>query len=164
MSKPIEHIVQLTNQQRTSLRAIVQRGKESARKITRARILLKADRQLPHLDIASVLEVAPSTVWRICKLFHEHGLDAALAHKKPKAKKPTRLDGRAEAKLLQLACSTPPEGKSRWTLKLLGERLIQLELVPHVVPETIRKVLKKTNLNLTWLNRGVSRKNKKGPS
>lgn len=164
MSKPIEHIVQLTDQQRTTLRALVRRGKESARKITRARLLLKADQQLPHIDIAASLEVAPSTVWRLCKLFHQHGLDAALAHKKPKAKKPTRLDGRAEAKLLQLACSTPPEGTSRWTLKLLAERLVQLQLVPHVAPETIRKTLKKTNLNLTWLNRGASRKNKKGPS
>lgn len=149
MSKPIEHPVRLTNKQRESLRALVHRGKESTRKITRARILLKADQETSRSEIARALEVDPSTVWRICRLFHEEGLESALAHKKPKTKKPRRLDGRAEAKLIQLACSAPPEGKSRWTLQLLGEQLVQLQVVPHIVPETVRKALKKMNLSLT---------------
>jgi transposase len=150
MSRPIAYPVTLTDEQRERLRQLVRRGSSAARTITRGRILLLMDQGVAPAQIGSMLDIGGSTIWRVCKRFSEEGLEIALAHKPPRVKKPRRLDGRAEARLIQLACSPPPDGRDRWTLQLLADRLIELKVVPHVVPETIRKTLKKTNSPLIW--------------
>jgi len=135
----------LTDDQRDDLRGLIGRGKAPARKLTHARVLLKADQGLPDTAIAAALDIHPTTVWRVRRRFAEEGFASALAHKHPTRLKPPRLDGRAEAHLIALACSTPPAGRARWTLRLLADKLVELNLVPGVAPETVRRALKKTN-------------------
>jgi hypothetical protein len=143
--------VTLTADERKSLQALIAAGKASAQKLTHARILLKADAAdggpaWTDVRIAEAVEVNPSTVERVRERFVELGLEAALVRKKQA--RPSReplLDGRAEARLVTLACSKPPQGRARWTLRLLADRLVELEIVKAVSIETVRRVLKKTN-------------------
>jgi transposase len=135
--------IHLTDEQRIKLHRLLRAGKASTQKLTHARILLKAEQGHRNADIAQMLEVSDSTVWRVRKRFVEHGLQAALEHKPPCKTRGRRLDGRAEAHLIALACGEPPAGRSRWTLELLADRLVQLQIVPQVCPETVRKTLKK---------------------
>jgi transposase len=118
-----------------------------------ARILLKADvssgRPASNDDeIAQGLEVGRATVERVRKEFVEEGLDAALERRKPRRQYGLTLDGDGEAHLIALACQKPPEGRSRWTLRLLADRMVQLEYVEQVCYQTVRRTLKKTNLSL----------------
>ena len=146
-----KYIVTLTDDERQSLSALVSSGKAAAKRITHARILLKADAAdggpaWRDADIALALDVNVSTVERVRERFVERGLEAALA-RKPQAR-PSRLpvfDGDAEARLIVLACSRPPEGRARWTLRLLADRLVELEVVESVSHETVRQTLKKTS-------------------
>jgi transposase len=143
--------VTLTAEEREALQALIAAGKAAAQKLTHARILLKADAApdgpaWPDARIAEAVEVNVTTVERVRERFVEQGLDAALV-RKPQAR-PSRertLDGAAEARLIALACSDPPAGRARWTLRLLADRLVELEIVDTVSPETVRQVLKKTN-------------------
>jgi hypothetical protein len=144
-----KHPITLTDEERASLRRLIGSGIAPARTLTRARVLLKADQGLGDAAIANALEISVPTAWRIRGRFLAEGLDSALAHKHPVHLKPPRLDGRAEAHLVTLACSTPPEGRARWSLRLLADALIELDLVPHISPETVRKTLKKTPLRRT---------------
>ncbi len=89
------------------------------------------------------------TAWRIRRRFLAEGLDSALAHKHPVQLKPPRLDGRAEAHRITLACSTPPDGHARWSLRLLADALVEADVVPSISPETVRKTLKKPSLPRT---------------
>jgi len=147
------HIVSLTEEQRASLKALISSGKAAARTLTRARILLKADTARedggwsdPHIEAA--LETSRPTVERVRRRFTQGGLDAAL-YSRPRLTVPERrLDGVKEAHLIALACSTPPEGQKRWTLRLLASGLIEREIVDTVSHETVRKTLKKTNSSL----------------
>jgi len=100
--------------------------------------------------IVAALEVSRPTVERVRRRFAENGLEAALHHRRPSATKPRKLDGRQEAELLTLACSQPPQGHQRWTLRLLTDRLIELEVVDHLAPETVRQVLLQNELK-PWL-------------
>lgn len=144
------YVVTLEKDERGLLRGLISAGKASALKLTRARILLKADasRAGPAWSderIAEALDVGLSTVSRVRQRFVERGLEAAL-ERKPQ-ERPSRLpllDGRAEAKLVALACSAPPEGRTAWTLRLLADRLVELEVVDTVSYETVRQTLKKT--------------------
>lgn len=136
--------VTLSEAEREQLKRIVRSGVASARKLCRARILLKADEGMAYGEMAKLLEVNAATVTRVCQRYIAGGLDA-LEHRKPSGTKPRRLDGRAEATLIQLACSDAPEGRSRWTLSLLAERLVELGVIESVSRETLRKTLKKTN-------------------
>jgi transposase len=145
-----KYIVTLTQEERRVLREMVSRGKAAARKLMHARILLKADvgEGAPALDdaaIAQEVEAGRATVERVRKEFVEEGLDAALERRKPRRQYRRKLDGDGEAHLLALACSRAPEGRGRWTLRLLADRMVALEHVEAVSYETVHRVLKKTN-------------------
>ena len=148
-----KYIVTLTEEERRMLREMLSRGKSAARKLMHARVLLKADRgsgggELDDATIAKEVEIGRATVERVRKQFVEEGLEAALARRKPRRQYHRRLDGDGEAHLIALACQKPPEGRSRWTLRLLADRMVALEHVDHLSHETVRQTLKKTNSSL----------------
>lgn len=147
-----KYIVNLFQEERDYLLSITTKGKTSARKIVHAQVLLHADEasgiDRDNSEIAEVLNVSTKTVSRIRKCFIEQGLEAALNRKSHNKFKPRRLNGEQEAHLIAIACSKAPEGRSRWTLKLLAGKLVELEVVDTVSKTTIHETLKKTNLNL----------------
>ena len=148
-----KYIVTLTEVERRMLQSMVSRGKAAARKLMHARILLKADVSAGRPawsddEIAEGLEVGRATVERVRRQFVEEGLEATLERRKPRREYRRRLDGDGEAHLIALACSQPPEGRSRWTLRLLADRMVAMEQVDDLSYETVREVLKKTNLSL----------------
>jgi transposase len=145
--------VTLTEEERQRLQEMLSRGKAAARKLTHARILLKADAPPggPGWDderIAEGLEVGRATVERVRQEFVEEGLEAALERRQPRRQYQRKLDGDGEAPLVALACQKPPEGRRRWTLPLLADRMVQLEYVDQISYQTVRRTLKKTNSNL----------------
>ncbi len=145
--------VTLSAEECQTLKELVSKGKASARKITRARILLLADeteagKSWTDSRISEALGVSTRTVERIRQACVENGLEAALNHKQPYRSRRKCLDGEGEARLVQLACSQPPEGRDRWTLQMLADKLIELEIVETISDETVRTTLKKTNLSL----------------
>jgi hypothetical protein len=142
--------VTLTEDERGELIGLVGKGKADARKLTHARVLLQADEadgRPSRADgvIAAALEVSTRTVERVRQRFVEEGLAAALLPKPTKRVYARVLDGRQEAHLIALACSAPPEGKRRWTLRLLAERVVELGYAGAVSHETVRQTLKKTS-------------------
>ena len=139
--------VQLSDEEYLQLHQYVQGGHKSARAITRARILLLADEHMSAEEIIDTLGVDRKTIYRVCKNYHEHGVEQAL-QEKARSGAPSKIDGRLEATLTMLACSTPPEGNARWTLRLLTDKLIELKAIDSISIETVRTILKKTNLNL----------------
>ena len=144
--------VTLTEAERQLLQAMLSRGKVAARKLVHARILLKADASSggPGWNddqIAEGLEVGRATVERVRREFVEEGFDAALERRKPCRQYDRTLDGDGEAHLIALACQKPPEGRSRWTLRLLADRMVQLEYAEQVCYQTVRRTLKKTSLS-----------------
>src|SRR5690242_17997706 len=144
--------VQLSLAERARLQALVSHGSATAHTHIHARILLKADAgsdgpAWTDAMISSALNVGLSTVARVRQTAVQQGLDAALQRKLPKRVYTRALDGAAEAHLVALTCSTPPEGAGRWTLRLLAERMIELDYVEAVSHETVRQTLKKTNSN-----------------
>ena len=148
------HHVRLKRCQRDSLKSLITSGTSPARKLTRARVLLKADTgafgpAYTDKQIQEALEVSLRTIERTRKTFALEGLEAALNPKERRgAGMPKKFDGQTEAHLIALACSDPPEGAARWTLRLLAKKIVELEYVSSVSHETIRRVLKKTNLSL----------------
>ena len=148
-----KYIVELTKAECKTLRELISSGKAAARKLARARILLKTDSspRAPNWSdakISEALDVGRATVERLRKQFVEEGFEAALAQRKSQRNYQRKLDGDAEAHLIALACSKAPEGYSRWTLRLLAESMVTLEYIDQVSHETVRSVLKKTNLSL----------------
>jgi len=150
-----KYIVNLAEEERRELEALISSGAEKARKLTRARILLKADEGWTDTAISEALDVGRSTVERVRKRFVDSGL-AAITRRKSRRRYERKLDGHAEARLIALACSAPPKGRKRWTLRLLADKLVLLEEVDvdTVSHETVRQVLKKTNLSLGDMNNG----------
>ena len=145
--------VKLTKEEQAELNAIVNKGKGAARRITRARILLLADENrldggLKDADIVKALGVHQRTVERTREKCVELGIETALNHARPQKKKEKLLDGEAEARLVQLACSEAPDGHDRWSLRLLADKLVELEVVETISHETVRTTLKKMNLSL----------------
>jgi transposase len=145
-----KYVVELTEEERSTLRALITAGKGPARKLMHARILLKADRasggpNWKDARIATSLDVGTRTVEHVRQQFVEEGLEAALVRRRPQREYRRKLGGEEEAHLIALACGTPPEGRARWTLRLLAERMVALEYVDTVSHETVRGVLKKTN-------------------
>jgi transposase len=144
------YIVRLHEEERAQLQALVRKGRAAAYKLTHARVLLKADqgasgRRVTDQVVAAAVDVGLSTVARLRQRFVEEGLEAAL-RRKPQAH-PSRqrvLDGKGEAALVAVACSKPPAGRERWTLRLLGDRLVELDIVDSISYETVRQTLKKT--------------------
>jgi transposase len=143
--------VTLQAEERQHLHDLIAAGKAAARKLAHARILLKADAAdggpaWPGRQIADALEVSTDTVERVRRRFVELGLDAALDRKqRERPPREIKLDGRAEARLIALACSTPPGGRAVWTMQLLADKLVELEVVDSISDETVRLALKKTS-------------------
>jgi transposase len=144
------YVVTLTTDERQHLNALVRAGKRSARVLTRARILLLTDQgdRGPGWEdrrVAEALGCGHRTVERLRERFVTEGLDAALTHK-PQAtpRRQPVLDGAAEAQLIALACSATPDGRKAWTLRLLADKLVELEVVESISRETVRRALKKT--------------------
>jgi hypothetical protein len=144
-----KYAVELTEAERAQLRTLVGSGVAPARMLTRARILLKTNQGeggpgWSDAAIAGALEVHPTTVARVRRAFVDAGLDAALARKRPDRVYARVLDGAAEAHLVAVACSEPPTGRERWTLRLLADELVRLEVVEAVSYETVRRTLEQT--------------------
>lgn len=142
--------VTLTPAERQDLQQMISRGKDAARKLTHARILLQADESQrgPHRtdqQTAESLDTTTRTVERVRERFVEQGLEAALVPARSKRIYTRKLDGKQEAKLIALACSKPPAGKKRWTLRLLAEQMVELEVIDELSHETVRQTLKKTS-------------------
>lgn len=139
--------VSLTNQQRQHLNNLIRSGSALARVQTKARILLLADRsqgqRRAHKDVAAATLVCPMTVGRVCRTFAQEGLEAALFDK-PRPGREPKITGDIEAQLVTLACSDPPEGKGRWTLQLLADRMVALGYLESISDVAIGKRLKKT--------------------
>ncbi len=142
--------VTLTTQERDELEAMISKGKADARKLAHARILLQADEAggapaRSDQEIASALDTSTRTVERVRRRFVEEGLQSALLPKPTKRIYARALDGQQEARLIAMACSAPPEGKKRWTLRLLAERVVELGHAESVSHETVRRTLQKTS-------------------
>ncbi len=138
-----KYIVVLTDAEREQLEQLLRSGKHASRKITRARILLKAAAGCRDEEIVEAFDVGRVTVERVRQRFVERGLDALNDGPRP-GKKP-KLDAKGEARLIAEACSKAPEGRERWTLQLLSDRVVALGLTESYTAESVRKVLKKTN-------------------
>jgi transposase len=157
-----KYFVELSEQQREYLHKLISSGSAPARKLNRARILLKADvggkhaeaQALSDRQIAQMLETSTATVQRARERFYEGGLQTALERSKPDRVYRRSLEGRAEAHLIALACSEPPQGRNRWSLRLLADKAVELGIVEKVSHETVRKTLKKTNSSLTSSSSG----------
>ena len=146
---PKKYLVRLTQAQMEHLETLVRKGKAHTRKLLYARILLKADANgkdsWTDERMAEALEVSSATIIaRERRRFCEEGLEVALMPKKPGRPRRRILDGRAEAHLVALSCSDPPEGRERWSMRLLADRMVELGHVDTVSHETIRRTLKKT--------------------
>ena len=144
-----KYIVTLTDEERATLDQILRGGKGAARKLTRARVLLKADASTgcpawKDEQIVEALDVGIATVERLRRQFVEEGFEAALSGRATTRQYECKLDGNAEAHLIALACGKAPEGRSRWTLRLLAGKMVELEYIDAVSHETVRRVLKKT--------------------
>ena len=145
-----QHVVRLAPAQRRELRAKLRAGTAAARVRARARVLLHVDAgvegpRLTDAQVAAAVEVSPRMVARTRATFADHGLARTLAGKAPDRVDPRKLDGAAEATLSTLACSAPPEGHAAWSLRLLAGRLVALEVVDGISPETVRAALEKTS-------------------
>jgi len=139
-----KYIVDLTSEERRKLLELTRKGKQSVRKVRRARILLKADEGWKDREITAALDTSSTTVERTRKRFVEGGLEKAL-NEDPRPGQKRKLDGRGEAHLIALACSQAPAGHSHWTLRLLADKLVELDVVDSISHETVRQTLKKTH-------------------
>jgi transposase len=156
--------VTLTEQEREELEALTRRGYTGAKRFIRARALLLCDAgaQCPAwtvADTAAALGVTSRTIEHLKKRFVEEGLDAAL-ERKPREKPPREVifDGAFEARLISLACSDAPAGHRRWTVRLLADKVVELNIAPVVSHMTVQRVLKKMNFSLTGASTGKSRR------
>ncbi len=137
-----KYVVELTPDEREGVEALTRKGTVSARRMKRGLVLLAADEGNKDSQIAEKARVTVNTVERIRKRFVEEGLEAALSEH-PRPGKERLLDGKQEAYLVALACSTPPAGRTSWTMQLLAGRLVELKIVESISDETVRRTLKK---------------------
>ena len=145
-----KYAVRLTDEERAQLRTLVGRGVAPARRLAHARILLKADQgeggaAWADAAIAGALETHPVTVARVRQQFVAEGLEAALDRRAPRREYARKLDGEREARLVAVACGAPPAGYERWSLRLLADELVRLEVVDTVSHETVRQTLQQTS-------------------
>jgi hypothetical protein len=145
-----KHHIRLSSQERERLDSILRKGKASAHRQCHARILLLADTNGPEgglsdSQIALAAQTSIPTVERVRRVCVEHGLERALERKDPDRDYLRKLDGKAEAQLIALSCGPTPPGRARWTLRLLAQRLVELEIVPEISHEAVRQTLKKTS-------------------
>jgi transposase len=145
------YVVELTTEEQQELMQLVSKGKAAARKITHARVLLQANESKngpawTDTQISEAFGVHTNTIHDIRRRFVEDGLQAVLERKKQDRPSRKRIvDGEVEARMIALRCGQPPQGKGRWNLRLLADRLVELEIVPSISHETVRQALKKTN-------------------
>jgi transposase len=139
-----KYFVELAEEERVRLRTLLRGGQAPVRMVARARVLLKADEGYTDGAVAEALDVSTATVSRIRRRFVEGGLDQAL-RERPRPGQLRKLSGKQEAHMIAVACSTPPEGHARWTLRLLAGKVVELGFTPSISPETVRQVLKKTS-------------------
>ena len=145
--------MELAEAEREQLKALANKGRASARKQTHARILLQCDEGREgggrtDREVADGLDIGVATVARVRRRCVEEGIESALNRKRQLNRRPKVLDGEAEARLVAIACGDPPEGRVKWTMRLLADRLVECEIVGAVSAETVRRTLKKTNSNL----------------
>jgi transposase len=152
-----KYAVTLSDDERTHLRTLLRRGTVSARRLMRARILLTADEDRTDVEVAEVVGVGIATVHRIRQRCVEEGLEAALGEHRRKGAAP-KFTPKQHAHVIALACSTPPAGHARWTLRLLADRVVELGLVERCSYETIRRTLKKTPSSRGKRAAGASRR------
>ena len=146
--KTAKYKVTMTGEERARLEAMISAGKGAARRLCHARILLKVDAgpegsAWDDGKVSEAVEVGRATVERVRKRFVEQGLEAALDRKKPDGEYERRLDVEGEARLIAVACGHAPEGRERWTLQLLAERIVALSYVPALSRDTVWRTLKK---------------------
>jgi|tagenome__1003787_1003787.scaffolds.fasta_scaffold18513651_1 transposase len=151
------YVVDLTPEERSQLEALIQKGKASARSIRRAHTLLLAADGLADHAIAQALHIGHATIERTRQRFVFEGLAAALTEK-PRPGGERKLDGKQEAFLVALACSAPPQGRAKWSMQLLADRMVSLGMVETLSDETVRRRLKETNCNHGGKNAGASPK------
>ncbi len=155
-----KYVVKLTSEERERLDAMIRAGKSSAQLQTKARILLKADvseagEGWTDRAISEALDTSINNVGRTRRQLAEEGFEATLMRKyNPNSARPRIFDGAAEAKLIALACSSAPEGFTRWTLRLLEEKVVEVNIVEKASDNTIGRTLKKTSSNLTAIGNG----------
>jgi transposase len=151
-----KYVVDLTAEERSTLEHLVQRGKSSARKLTRARILLQADEGLTDEEIAMALDVGIATVERPRQRCVEVNLEAL--HERPRPGGQRKLSGKQEAHLIAVACTPAPSGQPHWTLQLLADKVVELGFVESIARETVRQILKKTRSSPGSTSSGVCRR------
>jgi hypothetical protein len=165
-----KYVVKLSDEERERLTVLISKGKHPARQQLKARILLKADASdageaWSDSQIAAALETSVDTVARARQRLVEEGVDAVLTCKhSPNSARKRIFDGEAEAKLIALACSTPPAGRAKWTLRLLEETVVELSIVDRASDNTIGRTLKKIRSSPTCKNNGLSRRTPTPPS
>jgi transposase len=159
----VKYIVKLTEEERKGLQKLVTSGRTAARTLTRARILLKTAGGDNDEAIAQALEAGLSTIYRVRQRCVEAGVEAAITARRPRRHYQRKLDGEQEAHLIALACSQPPEGRARWTLRLLATSMVELGYVDSVSHETVRGALEKTNSSRGATRNGSSRPKPMGP-
>jgi len=147
MARQSEYI-QLSSEERRSLKTLFSGGSDSNRKQTRARILDLLERNTPATEIAALLGCSPTTVYNVKHRYQAEGLASALAEK-PRSGKPRRISGEARARITALACSDAPEGHARWTLRLLADQAVELGLCDALSHNHVSEILKKTNFDRT---------------
>ena len=142
--------IQLGEQERLRLQKVVRSGKDKARKITRSRVLLLADETNGKTDeqISEALNVCLATIFNIRRRYYQEGLERAIGEG-ARSGQPPKFKGRAAAKITAIACSTPPDGQARWTLRLLADRVVELKIVESISHQSVSNILKKTSLNRT---------------
>jgi len=156
--------VTLTDEERSELHELIAAGKGAAKRLAHARVLLKADASdagpaWPDARIAQAVELSVATVERVRQRFVEQGFEAALVRKKQaRPSRERKLDGAAEARLVALACSAPPDGRVCWTMQMLADMLVELRVVDAVSDETVRRTLQKTRSSRGRRSVGASRR------
>lgn len=152
--KPKKYRVKLSEVERNELRALTRKGKHSAAMVKRANILLSLDESCgevrKQMEIAQQLSTTPATIYNVSRRYFEEGLRAAI-ERRPRQRPSIQpiATGDIEARIIALACSEPPEGRSRWTLRLLEAKVVELQIVPSISDNTIGRLLKKRHLSLT---------------
>ena len=144
----VKNKVRLKPKDRALLKQLISKGTEKARKITRCRILLLADAGRTDTQIIEALGIARNTVRQIRQRYTTEGVDAAIKEQS-RSGAPEKFTGAQRARITAIACSTPPEGHSRWTLRLLADKIVELAIVEDISYKTVERILKKTNLSLT---------------
>jgi putative transposase len=144
----VKNQVRLKPKERKWLKELISKGIEKARKITRGRILLLADEGKTDTQIIEALKIARNTIRQVRTRYVKEGLEAAI-NEQSRPGAPKKFSGRQKAKITAIACSEPPEGRSRWTLRLIADKIVELKIADSISYKTVERVLKKTNSNLT---------------